>query len=337
MYLKSAILLLWFAASYALLVFAATTWWQATLLALSLAFATAGIAFCIQHDANHDAFSRHGAINRVMGMSLDFLGASSYVWQWKHNVFHHTYTNLSGADSDLDVGPFARMSPAQPRYPIHRFQQFFMWALYGLFVLHWHLYEDPKQVAAAQISGNRFPRPRGWRLVEFVGGKALFASWVFVVPMLFHSWWVVLLYYAAISVVLSLVLTVIFQLAHCVEEASFPPLPSVTGESLGPWAVHQVHNTVDFARGNRLLTWYVGGLNFQIEHHLFPKICHVHYPRLSVIVQTACADFGLRYSAHEGLFGAMRSHWNWLRRMGRPIIPEPGSLATQLVFRPDQR
>src|SRR5438105_4462508 len=148
MYMKTAALLLWFAGSYVLLVFAATAWWQALVLSASLAFAMAGVGFAIQHDANHGAYSKHGAVNRVMGMTLDFLGASSYVWHWKHNVFHHTYTNLHGADNDLDVGPFGRLSPDQRRYRIHRFQQFYLWALYG-FVFHLHFVEDLKHVTQA--------------------------------------------------------------------------------------------------------------------------------------------------------------------------------------------
>jgi len=128
----------------------------------------------------------------------------------------------------------------------------------------------------------------------------------------------VLLYYAGTAFVIGVLLSVVFQLAHCVEEADFPePLPE-TDQLSGGWAAHQVQTTVDFARTNRFLTWYLGGLNFQIEHHLFPRVCHVHYPRIADIVQTASAEFGVRYTAHEGLFRAVSSHWRWLRRMGRP-------------------
>ncbi|MBI2571973.1 MAG: fatty acid desaturase [Candidatus Schekmanbacteria bacterium] len=326
MYAKSAVLLLWFFASYALLVFAATTWLHGALLALSLALAMGGVAFAVQHDGNHGAYSRHRAINRVAGMTLDLLGGSSYVWQWKHNIAHHTYTSLHGADSDIDV-PFGRLSPAQPRGGMHRFQHVYLWLVYGLLVAHWHLCEDFKQLATGRIAGTRFPRPRGWSLVELIGGKIAFFTWAFAIPMLFHAWWVVLLFYAATSVVLSLLLALIFQLAHSVEEAALPgPLPG-SNDVPRPWAVHQVEATVDFARGNRWLSWYVGGLNFQIEHHLFPRICHVHYPRIASIVQATCAELGVRYSAHESLLSAVRSHWRWLRRLGRLPLAEPTARA----------
>jgi linoleoyl-CoA desaturase len=318
MWAKTVVLLLWFGASYALLVFAASTWWQGALLALSLGLAMAGIGFAIQHDANHGAYSTHGAVNRLMGMTLDMLGASSYLWRFKHNVSHHTYTNLAGADDDIDIGPLARLSPAQPRRRLHRAQQFYLWALYGFLIPKWHFVYDFKNVARGRIARNRFPRPRGWSLVELIGGKVVFFGWALVVPALFHPLWVVVLFYAGTSFLLGLVLSVVFQLAHCVEEAEFPTPPPQAERLRDAWAVHQVRTTVDFARGNRLLTWYVGGLNFQIEHHLFPRICHVHYPRIAGIVEATCAELGVGYTAHRSLGGAVSSHWRWLRRMGSP-------------------
>jgi linoleoyl-CoA desaturase len=321
MYEKSAVLLVWFAASYACLVFAATTWWQGALCSVSLALATAGVGFGIQHDANHGAYSSHRAVNRLMGMTLDMLGASSYLWRFKHNLSHHTYTNVAGADDDIDIGPLGRLSPAQPHRSLHRLQHVYLWLLYGLLLHKWHLVYDFKNVARARIADNRFPRPRGWSLAELIGGKLLFFGWALVLPALYHRWWIVLLYYAGTAFVIGVVLSVVFQLAHCVEEADFPErLPETDRLSEG-WAVHQVQTTVDFARANRFLTWYLGGLNFQIEHHLFPRVCHVHYPRIADIVQKASAEFGVRYTAHEGLFRAVSSHWRWLRRMGRPPGP----------------
>jgi linoleoyl-CoA desaturase len=316
MYVKTAVLLVWFGASYGLLVFAATTTWEAMLLSISLALAMAGIGFGVQHDANHGAYSGHGGLNRLLGLTLDMLGASSYVWRFKHNVSHHTYTNVAGVDDDIDIGPFARLAPAQPRHRFHRVQQFYLWALYGFLIPKWHFVYDFKNVARARIARNRFARPRGWDLVELIGGKALFFGWAFVLPALFHPWWLVLLYYAGIAFLLGFILSVVFQLAHCVEEADFP-VPSPGADRLrDAWAVHQVQTTVDFAQRNPLLTWYFGGLNFQIEHHLFPRICHIHYPRIAGIVQATCAELGVRYSAHQSLFAALSSHWRWLRRMG---------------------
>jgi linoleoyl-CoA desaturase len=316
MYVKTAVLLVWFAVSYALLVFVAASFWQGALLSVSLALAMAGIGFSIQHDANHGAYSAHGAVNRLMGITLDILGASSYVWRSQHNVSHHTYTNIDGADYDINFLPFARLCPAQPRYRFHRFQHLYLWALYWLVFPKWNFVDDFKSAARGRIGGHPFPRPRGRNLIELVAGKLLFFGWAFVIPMMFHVWWVVLLFYVTTALVLGTTLAVVFMLAHCVEEAEFPELAPGTERLPRPWAVHQVQTTVDFAAGNRLLTWYVGGLNFQIEHHLFPRICHVHYPRIAEIVRAASAEFGVRYVAHGSFRGAFASHWRWLRRMG---------------------
>ena len=317
MYLKTAALLVWFGVSYSLLVFAATNVWQGIALSLSLALAMAGIGFGIQHDANHGGYSRHRVVNSVMAMTLDMLGASSYLWRFKHNVSHHTYTNLHGADDDINFVPFARLSPAQPHYGPHRLQQFYLWALYWFLFPKWTFVDDFKNLVQGQISGHPFPRPRGRSLAAFVCGKALFVGWAFVLPMLFHPWWVVLMFYGVVSLVLGTTLAVVFMLAHCVEEAEFPEHPPGTDRLTRSWAVHQVQTTVDFARGNPLLTWYMGGLNFQIEHHLFPRVCHIHYPHIAAIVQKTCAEFGVRYAVHANFFSALRSHWRWLRRMGQ--------------------
>jgi linoleoyl-CoA desaturase len=327
MYLKTAVLLFWFGGSYATLVFAPVSFWQGALLSVSLALSMAGVGFGIQHDANHGAYSDRAGVNRVMGLTLDLLGASSYVWRIKHNLSHHTYTNLEGADDDINFVPFARLSPAQPRYRLHRLQHFYLWALYWFLFPKWNFVDDFKTLTQARIAEQRFPRPRGTSLVELVAGKALFVGWAFLVPLLFHAWWVVLIFYAATSVILGTTLAVVFMLAHCMEEADFPERSTGTGRLSRSWAVHQVQTTVDFAPSHRLLTWYVGGLNFQIEHHLFPRMCHIHYPSIAGIVQAACVEFGVRYASHATFRGALGSHWRWLRRMGRgPMVTVPGEI-----------
>lgn len=321
MYLKTAAILGWFAASYVLLVFVAANWWQGVLLSLSLALAMAGIGFGIQHDANHGAYSRFKFINRLLGMTLDVLGGSSYVWHWKHNVSHHTYPNLNGADDDINIRPWGRLAPGQRRMFFHRLQHYYLWPLYGFLLPKWHFVDDALNLTQAKVAGKRFPRPSGLRLAELVGGKALFFGWAFFLPMLFHPWWQVLLFYAGTAGFVGIALSIVFQLAHCVENAEFPQ-PALIESENRQWAVHQLNTTVNFARRNPLLTWYLGGLNFQIEHHLFPRICHVHYPRVSRIVENVCKEWGVRYNIHKGVFSALSSHWRWLRRMGQPPAPE---------------
>jgi linoleoyl-CoA desaturase len=319
MYLKTATILIWLVVSYALLVFSDASWWQASFLAVSLALAVAGTGFAIQHDANHGAYSASAGINRFMGATLDLLGASSYLWHWKHNIFHHTYTNIEGADHDLNAKPFGRLAPDQTRHRPHRFQHIYMWALYGFMLPKWHLVDDFQNAIEARIDDNLIPRPRGWALVQLLAGKAMFFAWALVIPMFFHPWWVVLLFYGATAFLVGLLLAVVFQLAHCIQEADFPRVSVDSNRVLEPWARHQVHTSVDFARHNRVLTWYLGGLNYQIEHHLFPKLCHLNYPRISAVVEDVCGEYGVRYVAHEGMLEALSSHWRWLRHMGRAV------------------
>jgi linoleoyl-CoA desaturase len=318
MYLKTAIILTWFAVSYVLLVFVAASWWQSVAFALSLGFSIAGIGFNIQHDGSHGGYSRSGTINRVMACALDLVGGSSYFWHWKHNVLHHSFPNIAGADDDINVGVLARLAPAQRRYFFHRFQHFYMWALYGIVPLKWQLVDDFRDLASSQVGEKKVPPPRGFDLALFWGGKALFVTLAFVIPSLVHPFWVVLLYYLGTMLVLGVVLATIFQLAHCVEEAGFPMPEGEAGRIPAEWAVHQVQTTVDFAQRNKFLTWYLGGLNFQIEHHLFPRISHLHYPSIAPIVKSVCESFGVKYNAHRSVLAAARSHFQWLRQMGRP-------------------
>jgi linoleoyl-CoA desaturase len=316
MYLKTALLLIWFGASYAFLIFMATSWWQGVLGAGSLAFAIAGIGFSIQHDANHGAYSSHSSVNRLLERTLDMLGASSYLWRWKHNVFHHTYTNITEADHDIELSPFARLAPSQPLLPAHRFQHIYMWALYGFIVFHMHFVEDFLNVKRGKVGEHDFPRPKGIRLIEVFTSKLFVLGWALILPMFFHTWWVVLLYYAVGWFAVGLILGVVFQVAHCFDEVEFPdPEPGTLRMSDG-WAEHQVRTTADFAPNGRLITWYVGGLNYQIEHHLFPKICHVHYPRISKIVREVCGEYDIPYRSFPSFAAALVSHGRLLRRMG---------------------
>jgi linoleoyl-CoA desaturase len=322
MYFKTSVILAWFFGAYLLLLFFAASWWTAVPLAIVMGLATAAVGFNIQHDGGHKAYSKHPWINKIMGMTIELIGGSSYLWDWKHNSIHHTYTNINGHDDDINIGILGRLSPEQPRRPFHRFQGIYLWVLYGFLTMKWHFFDDFYSIAVGRIGDHKIPRPRGKDLLIFIGGKILFFSLALGIPMLFHHWWNVLLVLALAEFVCGVVLSVVFQLAHCVEEAAFPVPVVVPGGGLrieNEWAIHEVQTTVDFARSNRLVRWFVGGLNFQVEHHLFSKICHVNYAALAKVVEETCRDFGVRYTAQPGFFTALRSHYRFLVAMGRPI------------------
>jgi linoleoyl-CoA desaturase len=325
MYFKTATILAWFAAAYLLLLFVATSWWTVLPLAVVLGFAIAAIGFNIQHDGGHKAYSERPWVNKIMALTLDLMGGSSYLWDWKHNTIHHTFPNIDGHDDDIAIGALGRLAPEQKRYRFHRLQGIYLWVLYGFLAIKWHLFDDFYNIAIGRIGGHKIPRPRGKDLLVFIAGKVAFFSLAFGIPILLHPVWAVLTVYALAAFVSGLVLAVVFQLAHCVEEADFPvPVAGPDGQERieTDWAVHQVQTTVDFSRRNWLLSWFLGGLNFQVEHHLFSRICHVHYAALSQIVEDTCREFGVRYAAHRSVFSAIRSHFRWLVLMGRPI-PSP--------------
>ena len=316
--LKSAILGVWAIGSYLALLLVAHHAWQVVPLGISLAVALAGVGFSVGHDANHDALFGARRVNRVLGFSFDLIGASSYVWRTKHNTAHHSFTNVVGADDDIDQMPLARFAPDQPRRVYHRFQHIYLWPLYGLFAIRHHLVGDFSSVLFGhQIGGlTTLPRPSRSELGVFFLGKLAFWTWALVIPLALHPWWAVLATFIGVSWIMGFIMATTFQLAHCVDEADFTTVEKLREGDATSWAAHQVESTVDFATGSRVLAWYLGGLNFQIEHHLFPRVCHVHYPHLLAIVRETCLEFDVRHVSQPTVRSALASHARWLRHMG---------------------
>jgi linoleoyl-CoA desaturase len=314
MLVKTAIIFAWLFAGYAGLLAFGSSWWAVLVFGLSCGLATAGLGMAVQHDGGHRAYSRRRGLNRAAASVLDFLGASSYVWRVKHGIVHHTYPNIEGADDDIDAAPFARLAPGQPHRPMHRFQHLYMWPLYGFLTAKWFVYDDFRDLVRGRVGNHPIRLPKGVELAIFVLGKLVHFAWALLVPIAVLGLAKGLVFYLVLSAACGITLSVVFQLAHCVEEAEF--ITPRSGQVLD-FAAHQLATTVDFARDNQLLSWYVGGLNFQAVHHLFPRVCHLHYPALAKIVEQTAAEHGVRYSASEGLASALRSHYRWLRRMGQ--------------------
>ena len=315
--LKSATIFAWAIASYVLLVFVAGSVWTAVPAAISLGLAITGIGFCVMHDGGHGAASRRPWANRLSAAALDFIGASSFFWHQKHDVMHHTYTNVDGLDDDIDSTPFIRMATSQRRTWYHRFQAIYVWALLAFFVPKWVFYDDWKTWAKGRISGHAIPRPRGWDAAQLILGKVVFVSWALALPLAFHPVAPVLLAYAAVSALVGVLIALVFQLAHVVEETAFCGVPGAEERFERPFFEHQIATTANFAPRNRALTWFLGGLNFQIEHHLFPRVSHHHYPALATIVRDVCHEHGVTYHCHETARGAVGSHLRYLARLGR--------------------
>lgn len=306
--------------SYAGLVFAPVRLWVRVLLAIALVIAAVAIATNVMHVGNHGAFSRNARRSRLAGWSSDLLGASSYLWRFKHNQLHHGNTNVVGFDTDIDQMPFARLAPQQPWKPQHRYQHVYMWVLYGFLTLQWFVMSDFETLRKGHVGAHALPtKPRTRDIAVILLGKAIHLSWALVIPMFFHPWWGVLAFYLAISWCVGFLLANIFQLAHCVDVAEFldPDAPRRGSE----FELHQLRTTVDIrcnvAPMRPFVHWLMGGLDFQIEHHLAPKlphnVLHLAAPKLAA----ACAEHGVAYKVHPSVTAAVRSHYRWLRAMGR--------------------
>jgi linoleoyl-CoA desaturase len=318
MWVKSAVMIAWTVMSYVVLVFMVHTWWQALLAAISLGLAVAGIGFNVMHDGGHGSYSASRLLNRLSARTLDLIGGSSYMWNYKHNILHHHFTNVDGVDDDLEAEPFLRFAPGQRRYWFHRFQYLYVWLLYGFLPPKWQWYDDFKDLITARKGNHAVPRPRGTALAWLFVGKALFFGWALILPLVLHPVLNVLAVYSVVALVTGVTMGVVFQLAHCVEEAEITPLPEGDIRLPRSWAEHQLATTADFAPGTPILTSYLGGLNYQIEHHLFPRISHIHYPALAAIVRDVCSESGVRHIRHPSLWSAVTSHIRFLKRMGRP-------------------
>lgn len=287
--------------------------WGLALLALFCGAAMAGVGMSVMHDANHRGLSKNQKVNSIFGFTLDMLGAASALWRIKHNAIHHTHPNVVGVDDDIEVGTWGRFAPGQPWYPWLRFQHIYIWGLYALLTVKW-LPADFIELAKGRIGQNDIERPKGTELVTFFAGKAFFISWLIIIPGFVHGWGYALFFAAISYMTLGLILAVVFQLAHVVEEAQF----TQPGVQQLDFAQHQMATTVDFGRENRFLTWYVGGLNYQTVHHLFPNICHVHYPKISEMLEEIAAKHGVTYNVLPSFTAALASHTRWLKEMGRP-------------------
>lgn len=316
-YLKTLIILGLFVASYILLVFVSSNVWIGIVLAIVLGFSMAGIGFDIQHDAGHGAFSNRPWVNKFMAFSLDIVGGSSYVWHFKHAVIHHTYVNITGWDTDINLGSLARVTPHQRRLPFHRWQHFYLWPLYGFLATKWQFFDDFQYIITGKLGSHHIVRPKGFKLAAFITGKVIFFSWAILVPLLFHPFPVVLFFYGITVLVLGTTLSVVFLLPHLVGQAEFP-LPKKDSLAMeSSWAEHQARVTLDYAQKNMVATWFLGGLNYHLEHHLFPTICHVNYPAIAHIVKQTCSDFNVPYGVHGTFLAGLASHYRWLQEMGR--------------------
>ena len=284
--------------------------------AAALIVAMVATATSVMHDSNHGALTSSARLNRVLGYSADLLGASSWLWRFKHNHLHHGNTNVVGVDSDISQAPFARLAPGQPWRPWHRYQHLYLWFVYGFLAIKWLIYGDFANLIRRRVGEQPLPRPPRRRdLAQMLAGKLAHLTWALMIPLLLHPWWVVVGCYLICSWVVGLTLAVIFQLAHCVDSIEFaaPDAPR-RGDD---FELHQLRTTVDVACRVPPLRWIMGGLDHQIEHHLAPRLPHTIYPLVARHLRQLCAQRHITYHLQPSLSAAVRAHARWLKFLGQ--------------------
>jgi linoleoyl-CoA desaturase len=291
-----------------------------TVLTLLLGVVCAFIGFNVCHDAIHGAFSANKHTNKILSMVFHLVGANPYVWNITHNVVHHTYTNIPGHDEDIEIAPGLIRIHAEDKLLFHqRFQQWYAFPLYGLASLSWVLRKDFKKFFQKNIGARKNVHPK----VEYFNlffYKALYYILFIVFPILFIEivWWHALVGFVLLHLAQGITMGLVFQLAHVVEGTAFP-VPNQNGNMEEAWAEHQMNTTANFATDSPMAAFFLGGLNRQIEHHLFPKVCHVHYGRISAIVKQTALEFGIPYHENTTFVAALGSHYRMLKQMGRPV------------------
>lgn len=288
------------------------------LFAILLGMIQAFIGFNVSHDAIHGSYSSNRKVNKILGYTFNIIGANAYVWSITHNQVHHTFTNIPGHDEDLDVAPgMLRLSKNEEKKPIMKYQHLYAFFLYGLASLSWVFRKDYKkffQKKIGQTDNSKHPKIEYFNLFFF---KALYYVLFIVVPLIVLdiTWWQFIIGFVAMHLAEGAVLGLIFQLAHTVEGVSFPE-PDEEGKLEESWAVHQMQTTANFSRDSAIAKFFCGGLNFQVEHHLFPNICHVHYPELSKIVEKTAKRYNVPYHENKTFIGALKSHYRTLKYFG---------------------
>ncbi|WP_209331198.1 fatty acid desaturase family protein [Lunatimonas salinarum] len=319
LYIKALLFVVSFVAVYIHLVFFTPHWAVALLEAVLMAALAAGIGFNVMHDGAHGSFSTKTWINELAGISINFLGANVFMWKTKHNVAHHSFTNVAEHDDDMNARPLLRLCPTQKRYAIHKYQHIYFLLVYAILYLYWVFVTDYKKYILRRV-GSILIKPMTWKEhFSFWAYKVVYSLLFIALPIytLGFSYWLV--GFLVFGVATGIFLSVVFQLAHSLEETVFPLPDDATNKLADDWAVHQLRTTANFATKNKVLSWLVGGLNFQVEHHLFPHISHIHYGDISKIVKATCAEFGIPYLEHPKMRLAFASHVGHLKNLGSMV------------------
>ena len=318
LYSKTLILISVAASLYGSLMLLAPPNWLTLLSCILLGFTLACIGFSVMHDANHGSYSTKPWVNNLLGLTINAMGASSYFWKQKHNIIHHTYTNVDGLDDDIAKSPIIRQCKSQRWVPAHRIQHLYLVPVYALSTLFWIFTMDFKKYFTRKIYTTDAWKMSAWNHVVFWITKIGYVIFYIILPIQVWGFLPWLAGYLLLNAAMGLTLSIVFQLAHVVENTEFEAVHLDEHKQIDTaWAEHELRTTSNFAMNNAWISWFVGGLNFQIEHHLFPRISHIHYPAISRIVRRKCKEFNLPYNYYDSLTEAVGSYFRVMWELGR--------------------
>ena len=318
MYLKTAIILGWVITAWVLTVFVLPTIWMKIIGCIVLGLAVAAIPFNVAHDANHGGYSSQKWVNSIIGLSMDVVGISSYLWRFRHNYLHHTYTNILGHDVDIDADGLVRMSPFSEHKWFHQFQHLFVYFIYTILVFYWSASDVYLILFKRKYKEYAIPTPKVSEIVILLGSKLIWLGFFLIIPIAVgYTPLQALIGFVITYMAMGFVAANIFMMAHVMEPAEFIQPSPESNDIEDEWAIFQVKTTVDFAPRNHLVNWYVGGLNYQTVHHLFPQVCHIHYPKIAPILDQVCQEYGLKYNVYPTLGEAVVANYRWLKLMGQ--------------------
>ena len=284
-----------------------------------------GIGTSVMHDANHGTYSPNKKLNNFISHILEVIGGYTVAWRIQHNILHHTYTNVQGLDEDIDTMGLIRLSPSQPHRWYYRYQHIYAWFFYAIMTLYWMTAKDYLSVFRYKRHGLLVKQRTslGKAILDITYHKLFYYAYILVVPILFSGmpWYIVIAGFLLMHFTAGLFLSCIFQPAHIMETSAFSLPVEKNGKKRmeDSWAVHEVINTANFAPRSRILSWFIGGLNYQIEHHLFTNVCHVHYKKIASIVKSTVEEFGLPYHVQPTFLKALWAHAKMLKLLGRDL------------------
>lgn len=318
LYLKTVIFLSLTVVLYTWLVFYTPVWYIAIPAAALLGMNQAFIGFNIMHDACHGSYSRKKWVNDLLGYTMNFLGSNAFIWKTKHNVVHHTYTNIDGIDDDIMKIPVLRHCETQKKMKMHRYQHIYSVLIYALTIHFWVWLMDFIKYFSGKVVVTEIRNFTVKEHIIFWVSKAWYLGAYIILPWYVLGFWPFFIGFMVMNALFGLTMSVVFQLAHVVEKAHFEEVKLGQDKTIEhEWAVHQVRTTCNFAINNPVISWFLGGLNYQIEHHLFPRVSHVHYPHISRIVAEVCQKHNVTYNYYPTMGEAVVSHFKTMRDLGR--------------------